>query len=104
MEQYQEAAAALRKVRSKKGSLRTIALAPHVKNKRFVYATVSETLKKQDAIEAVLQRAGLKTAFAKQVRDPCLLTVLLYDLLFGKGIQVSPGRACSYVGLDVLIQ
>lgn len=55
---------------------------------RFVYACVSETLKREAALDAILKKADLKTVLSKQIRDPCMLTVLLYDLLFGKGIQV----------------
>jgi hypothetical protein len=49
---------------------------------------VSETLKREAALDAILKKADLKTVLSKQIRDPCMLTVLLYDLLFGKGIQV----------------
>lgn len=57
------------------------------KKQRFVTALVSETLRHKDALDQVLDRSHLRATLRKDVRDANLLLLLLYDLLYGKGIQ-----------------
>jgi len=65
--------------------LKALALSDKVKNKSKTYAVVCETLKYRDAIDHVLRIAELdKEALA---RSEGLLYVMLYDHLWGKGIQ-----------------
>ncbi len=54
---------------------------------RFVTALVSETLRYKAALDHVLNQSQLRQALRKDVRDPHLLYLLLFDLLYGKGIQ-----------------
>jgi hypothetical protein len=54
---------------------------------RFVTALVSETLRHKTALDQVLDRSHLRSRLKKDVRDPHLLYLLLYDLLYGKGIS-----------------
>ena len=87
MDHYKQAAGVLKGVLKKKGSIKTLALASDIRNKRFVSALVTETLKHKSALDSVLERSGLQATLGKQVRDPFLLYLLLFDFLFGKGIQ-----------------
>ena len=60
---------------------------PNETPQRFVTALVSETLRHKHALDQVLDRSRLKATLRKDVRDGNLLLLLLYDLLYGKGIQ-----------------
>ena len=60
-------------------------LAPSVQNKGLTKAVVYETLKFEQAIDQVLERAQLQP---KQLaKNTPLLYVMLYDHLFGQGIR-----------------
>jgi hypothetical protein len=56
---------------------------------RFVMALVTETLKRRADIERLLGAPGME-ALGQQARDRALLYLMVYDHLWGKGIQVSP--------------
>lgn len=56
-------------------------------HQRFVTALVSETLRHKAALDTVMTISGLRPTLAQSVHDSHLLYLLLFDLLFGKGIQ-----------------
>lgn len=65
--------------------LKALALSDKVKNKSKTYAVVCETLKYREAIDEVLGVAQLNKR--DLARSEGLLYVMLYDHLWGKGIQ-----------------
>ena len=66
-------------------TIKSLALAPHVKEKKAVYAVVCETLRHLQLLKHIESSTGL---LAKQQRlTPQAAYVLLYDLLLGQGIK-----------------
>jgi len=75
----------LMKLHSHKGSLKNLVLTSNYKNPKQLFALVCETLKYYAVIEDILK----KTKFMKHTKglSKQLISLLVYDFLFGKGIQ-----------------
>ena len=70
-----------------KGGLKTLVFSSNVGgNKRKLYALVCETLKYKATMDEMLSNCNLKKRLMERYR-PNFLYVMLYDLIFGKGIE-----------------
>ncbi|XP_054857162.1 28S rRNA (cytosine-C(5))-methyltransferase [Eublepharis macularius] len=81
---YGAAAAVLAGLESGEGSLKTLVYGSSFQNPRLLFALVSETLRYSDVLDSILGAAGLLRIEKKL--QPQLAKVLVYDLLFGKGM------------------
>jgi len=96
---YKQAATILERVLQHQASIKSLTLAPNVKDKTRMYAIIHQVLKYRDILDELLQRTDLlKTE--KKVRsfinsshlhvsqlNRFMAMILVYDHLFGKGIQ-----------------
>ncbi|KAI8925045.1 S-adenosyl-L-methionine-dependent methyltransferase [Entophlyctis helioformis] len=84
---YDTAARILDKALKQEGTIKGLVMqAPEAQDKKLLYALVCETLKYREVLEAILEAAGTLKAEKKKLR-PTLALVLVYDLLFGKGVR-----------------
>jgi len=64
-----------------------------LQNKRQLMALVCETLKYSMLIQKILDKTGLQN-LEKSLQETSLVKVLLYDFLFGRGLdQAGPCQA-----------
>ncbi|KAM4795389.1 28S rRNA (cytosine-C(5))-methyltransferase [Rhinophrynus dorsalis] len=82
---YQTAAAILDKLQRKEGAVKTLVYDSGFKNVRQLYALVCETLRYSSILEDVIKSSELLRGPKKLPLT--LAKVLVYDLLFGKGLQ-----------------
>ena len=82
---YKVGESVLKKLHSHKGSLKNLVFGSNYKNPKQLFALVCETLKYYAVIQEILKR----TKFLKNTRglSKQLVSLLVYDFLFGKGIQ-----------------
>ncbi|KND01150.1 uncharacterized protein SPPG_04242 [Spizellomyces punctatus DAOM BR117] len=85
---YNKAGEILEKLEKQKGTIKSLCLADDVADKKRTYALVCESLKYKDVLEIVIKQAGLLEAGKPRLR-PSVATVLVYDFLFGRGLQTS---------------
>lgn len=92
MDHYKQASRVLHSILTKRGSLKQLTLNdPTITNKRFITALVSETLKHKHLLDTILKKTHLHHTLKQQIRDPNLLLLLLYDLLFSKKQKIMGG-------------
>lgn len=82
---YQTAADILEKLQRKEGAVKTLVYDSGFKNVRQLYALLCETLRYSSVIEGVINSSELLRGPKKLPMN--LAKVLVYDLLFGKGLQ-----------------
>ncbi|XP_048375114.1 28S rRNA (cytosine-C(5))-methyltransferase isoform X1 [Sphaerodactylus townsendi] len=82
---YGAAASVLAGLENGEGSLKTLVYGSSFQNPRPLYALASETLRYSDVLDTILGAAGLLRIEKKL--QPLLAKVLVYDLLFGKGLR-----------------
>ncbi|XP_075706916.1 28S rRNA (cytosine-C(5))-methyltransferase [Rhinoderma darwinii] len=82
---YQAAAGILDKLQRKEGAVKTLVYDSGFKNVRQLYALLCETLRYSSVIEDVISSSELLRGPKKLPMS--LAKVLVYDLLFGKGLQ-----------------
>ncbi|XP_044142978.1 28S rRNA (cytosine-C(5))-methyltransferase [Bufo gargarizans] len=82
---YQTAAGILEKLQRKEGAVKTFVYDSGFKNVRQLYALLCETLRYSQVIEEIISSSGLICGTKKLPMN--LAKVLVYDLLFGKGLQ-----------------
>ncbi|KAI8897249.1 S-adenosyl-L-methionine-dependent methyltransferase [Globomyces pollinis-pini] len=82
---YDTGAAILGKLYKQQGTIKALVMAEKVVDKKLLYAVICETLKYRQVIELIMENSGIAKA-EKKLSKP-LLTILIYDLLFGKGIK-----------------
>ncbi|XP_071994183.1 28S rRNA (cytosine-C(5))-methyltransferase [Engystomops pustulosus] len=82
---YQTAAGILEKLQRKEGAVKTLVYDSGYKNVRQLYALLCETLRYSSVIEEIISSAELIRGPKKLPMN--LAKVLVYDLLFGKGLQ-----------------
>ncbi|XP_073526855.1 28S rRNA (cytosine-C(5))-methyltransferase [Phyllobates terribilis] len=82
---YQTAAGILEKLQRKEGAVKTLVYDSGYKNVRQLYALLCETLRYSSVIEEIIRSSELLRGPKKLPMN--LATVLVYDLLFGKGLQ-----------------
>ncbi|XP_077998543.1 28S rRNA (cytosine-C(5))-methyltransferase-like [Glandiceps talaboti] len=84
---YFEAATIIDEVKKKKGSVKSLVLGGKFKNKKQLFALVCETLKYTTLIDKILRETKLLQREKFLKKNPTLAQVLVYEHLFGKGIQ-----------------
>lgn len=82
---YKQAADVIEKVSKKKGTIKSLALAPNILHKKQTFALSSETLKYRQVIEHILNETKLIKQNSSLKKQTSLLHVVVYDVLFGKG-------------------
>ncbi|KAE8622407.1 hypothetical protein XENTR_v10005229 [Xenopus tropicalis] len=82
---YQTAAGILEKLQRKEGAVKTLVYDSGFKNVRQLYALVCETLRYASVLEDIITSSQLLRGTKKLPLS--LAKVLVYDLLFGKGLQ-----------------
>lgn len=82
---YQTAVAILDKLQRKEGAVKTLVYDSGFKNVRQLYALLCETLRYSSVIEDIIKSSELLRGPKKLPMN--LAKVLVYDLLFGKGLQ-----------------
>ncbi|XP_006270289.1 28S rRNA (cytosine-C(5))-methyltransferase [Alligator mississippiensis] len=82
---YSAAASVLAGLQRREGSLKTLVYTSRFQNVKQLYALVSETLRYSAVLDSILASAALLKAEKKL--SPHLAKVLVYDLLFGKGLK-----------------
>ncbi|TPX69035.1 hypothetical protein SpCBS45565_g02687 [Spizellomyces sp. 'palustris'] len=85
---YNKAGEILEKLENQKGTIKSLCLADDVADKKRTYALVCESLKYKDALDIIIKQAGVLEAGKPRLR-PSVATVLVYDFLFGRGLQTS---------------
>ncbi|XP_067024171.1 28S rRNA (cytosine-C(5))-methyltransferase-like isoform X2 [Acropora muricata] len=91
---YSSAASVIEKVIKKRGTIKSLAIASHFPQKKKLYALVCETLKYKTIIEEIFEQTQL-LKLEKKLRYNHAL-VLVYDFLFGQGIQCG-GELKQYI-------
>ncbi|EGF79033.1 hypothetical protein BATDEDRAFT_17142 [Batrachochytrium dendrobatidis JAM81] len=86
MHYYEKASNILTKLYKKQGTIKGLVMKEDPKDKKLVYGIVCETLKYREVIEEIICSSDIRKSEPKKLAKP-LLTVLVYDLLFGKGIK-----------------
>ncbi|XP_053223139.1 28S rRNA (cytosine-C(5))-methyltransferase [Podarcis raffonei] len=82
---YSAAASVLAGLERREGALKTLVYGSRFQNPQLLCALVSETLRYSPVLDSILEAAGLLRAEKKL--QPHLAKVLVYDLLFGKGLR-----------------
>uniref|UniRef100_A0A8D2KSY8 NOP2/Sun RNA methyltransferase 5 n=1 Tax=Varanus komodoensis TaxID=61221 RepID=A0A8D2KSY8_VARKO len=82
---YGAAASVLARLERREGALKTLVYGSGFQNARLLYALVSETVRYSPVLDLILDASGLIQAEKKL--QPQLAKVLVYDLLFGKGVH-----------------
>jgi putative methyltransferase len=82
---YDVAAKILDKVLKKQGTIKSLVMSEKGTDKKLLYALVCESLKYRQVIEEIMDTTQIAKQEKKMPR--ILLMVLIYDLLFGKGIR-----------------
>ncbi|KAG9485796.1 hypothetical protein GDO78_008729 [Eleutherodactylus coqui] len=82
---YQTAAGILDRLQQKEGAVKTLVYDSGYKNVRQLYALLCETLRYSTVIEEIIKSSELLRGPKKLPMN--LAKVLVYDLLFGKGLQ-----------------
>ncbi|XP_063299827.1 28S rRNA (cytosine-C(5))-methyltransferase [Pelobates fuscus] len=85
MSVYQVAAKILDKLQRKEGALKTLVYDSKYKNIRQLYALLCETVRYSAVLEEIIQSSSFLKGDVKMTRN--LAKVVVYDLLFGKGVQ-----------------
>ncbi|KAJ3260632.1 putative 28S rRNA (cytosine-C(5))-methyltransferase [Boothiomyces macroporosus] len=80
---YDVAAKIIQKLSGQKGTIKSLVMAEKTTDKKLLYAIICETLKYRQVIEEIMEKSGILKQEKKMGKY--LLTVLIYDLLFGKG-------------------
>ncbi|XP_042333308.1 28S rRNA (cytosine-C(5))-methyltransferase [Sceloporus undulatus] len=91
---YSAAAAILSALERREGSLKSLVYGSGFPNVRLLYALVSETLRYGPVLEKLMAASGLLQAGKKKKErrlSPALARVLVYELLFGKGLRGGAG-------------
>ncbi|KAJ3160843.1 putative 28S rRNA (cytosine-C(5))-methyltransferase [Geranomyces michiganensis] len=86
---YNKAGEILEKLDSQKGTIRSLCLADDVADKKRTYALVCESLKYKDALRVIIKQTGLLEAEKQRKIRPGVILVLVYDFLFGRGLQTT---------------
>ncbi|KAI8589434.1 S-adenosyl-L-methionine-dependent methyltransferase [Geranomyces variabilis] len=86
---YNKAGEILEKLESQKGTIRSLCLADDVVEKKRTYALVCESLKYKDALQIIIKQTGLVEAEKQRKIRPGVILVLVYDFLFGRGLQTT---------------
>ncbi|KAI8917288.1 S-adenosyl-L-methionine-dependent methyltransferase [Powellomyces hirtus] len=88
---YNKAGEILEKLDQQKGTIRSLCLADDVVDKKRTFALVCESLKYRDALQHIIKQTGLMEAEKQRVSllklKTGVATVLVYDFLFGRGLQ-----------------
>ena len=86
---YLDAAKVLEKVLAKKGSVKNLTLQNNAnraeKDKKFLFALVSESLKSKDLIDEAIRNSNTGKTIYSEIKNRALVYILLYELLFGTG-------------------
>ncbi|KAM9118005.1 28S rRNA (cytosine-C(5))-methyltransferase [Pangshura tecta] len=82
---YSAAASVLAGLQRRDGALKTLVYKSRFQNVKQLYALVSETLRYSPVLDSIMDGAALLKAEKKL--PPHLAKVLVYDLLFGKGLK-----------------
>uniref|UniRef100_A0A8C5P628 28S rRNA (cytosine-C(5))-methyltransferase n=1 Tax=Leptobrachium leishanense TaxID=445787 RepID=A0A8C5P628_9ANUR len=85
MSVYQAAAKILDKLQRKEGALKTLVYDSRFKNVRQLYALLCETLRYSAVLEEIIENSRFLKGDVKMTLN--LAKVVVYDLLFGKGVQ-----------------
>ncbi|KAJ3275353.1 putative 28S rRNA (cytosine-C(5))-methyltransferase [Terramyces sp. JEL0728] len=85
---YDVAAKIIQKLSEQKGTIKSLVMAEKTTDKKLLYAIICETLKYRIVIEEIMEKSGVVKQEKKLGKY--LLTVLIYDLLFGKGRITGP--------------
>ncbi|KAI8824021.1 S-adenosyl-L-methionine-dependent methyltransferase, partial [Fimicolochytrium jonesii] len=88
---YNKAGEILDKLEAQKGTIRSLCLADDVADKKRTYALVCESLKYKEVLQLIIKQAGLLEAEKSKKLKKGVANVLVYDLLFGRGIQTGGG-------------
>lgn len=80
---YDVAAKIIQKLSDQRGTIKSLVMAEKTTDKKLLYAIICETLKYRQVIEEIMEKSGILKQEKKMGKY--LLTVLIYDLLFGKG-------------------
>jgi len=84
---YENAASVILKAKRKEGAVKNLCFSDPCKNKRKLFALVCESLKHRVIIQKVIEKAGDIWKGCKIKPDNELQLVLLYELLFGRGVD-----------------
>nr|KAJ3420925.1 putative 28S rRNA (cytosine-C(5))-methyltransferase [Polyrhizophydium stewartii] len=83
---YQKAGRILDKLSQRQGTIKGLVMKEDAKDKKLLYALICETLKYREVIDTIIDAADVNRAEKKKL-PRTLLQVLVYDLLFGKGLR-----------------
>ncbi|KAI9092705.1 S-adenosyl-L-methionine-dependent methyltransferase [Phlyctochytrium arcticum] len=86
---YNQAAGILDKLDQQQGTIRSLCLAESVANKKRTYGLVCETLKYKDVIKQIINQSKLLSSIKHTQLKPNVALVLVYDHLFGRGVQAT---------------
>ncbi|KAJ3023976.1 putative 28S rRNA (cytosine-C(5))-methyltransferase [Thoreauomyces humboldtii] len=87
---YNKAGEILDKLEQQKGTIRSLCLSDDVVDKKRTYALVCESLKYKDALATIIKQSGLLDSEKhRKLLRAGVATVLVYDFLFGRGLQTS---------------
>ncbi|TPX58127.1 hypothetical protein PhCBS80983_g03355 [Powellomyces hirtus] len=84
---YNKAGEILEKLDQQKGTIRSLCLADDVVDKKRTFALVCESLKYRDTLQHIIKQTGLMEAEKQRKLKTGVATVLVYDFLFGRGLQ-----------------
>nr|CAB3264457.1 probable 28S rRNA (cytosine-C(5))-methyltransferase [Phallusia mammillata] len=79
---YKTAESILQKAKKHQGSVKNLVFAANYKNPKQLFALVCETLKYWDVLEEIISQSKLRIKASSE-----MAALLVYDQLFGKGIQ-----------------
>ncbi|KAI9204421.1 S-adenosyl-L-methionine-dependent methyltransferase [Polychytrium aggregatum] len=83
---YDIASTILTKLDREQGTIKSLVLADNIPEKKKTYALVCESLKYRDALNELIAASDLLN-LEKKVRAMQMCIVLVYDLLFGRGVR-----------------
>ncbi|CAH1772808.1 unnamed protein product [Owenia fusiformis] len=84
---YRTTADIIEQVLGKRGSVKSLVLKSNYQNKKQLYAITCETLKYRDVILQIIAGTDLLRHEKLLAKSETITLVLLYDFLFGRGIQ-----------------
>lgn len=80
---HEIAASIIEKLFKQQGTIKGLIMNQSTVDKKLLYAIVCETLKYRIVLEEIIDRSGIGKTEKKLSK--CLLLVLIYDQVFGKG-------------------
>ncbi|KHN87047.1 Putative methyltransferase NSUN5 [Toxocara canis] len=95
---YYESAAVVKRVLNKEKSIRSLVYASSYKNKKQLLRLCCETIRHRNFFDGLLECKHIRALLKNDaLNDYCLLYVLLYEFLFGKGLHSVGKRLASPV-------